>query len=255
MRCSQHQNEHVPETTNAELTQQAKISPTTSLPFHQPVLAGNMEESIIEYEKCKLGQELHDGVNPLLSAAILYLNLIKPVSKRSKKVKDTVHTILIEAIECIRHLAADLVLIEQEKYDLRRLVENHIERIKNIGLFSVEVDIENTEILSRLSKQEKINLYRIIQEQINNIIKYSKAKKVSIQLKTEPEGLYLRIQDDGIGFDMNQAKNGIGLLNMKRRMEQLHGILNIESSPGKGCIIYVYLPPHEEDSSHPMYSY
>lgn len=222
---------------------------------HHPPDQGEVLHSSIENEKCKLGQELHDGVNPLLSAALLYLNLIKPVSKRGKKVKETVHTILMEAVGCIRTLASDLVVLEQEQYTLKELVENYLEKIKSIVHFSITIDFENTEVLRQITNHEKTYLYRIIQEQINNIIKYSKASKVHIQLKNEHSELCLIIQDDGIGFDTSVVNKGIGLLNMKKRMEELHGTLNIKSSPGNGCIVYILLPLQGENSPVSFYSY
>ncbi len=197
-----------------------------------------------EYESGKLGQELHDGVNPLICAALLYNQMLKPISKKGIKIKETVHTILLEAAAYIRNLASNLVSLEAEEKDLRLLVEKHVELIKKVVRFSIKVDFENTDILSSLSDEEILNLYRIVQEQINNIIKYSEAKNVRIQFRTDEQGIYLRIQDDGIGFDTNQKKNGIGLCNMKKRIEQLNGKLHIDSSPGNGCIIHIKLPPH-----------
>lgn len=212
-------------------------------------------QTAIENEKSKLGQELHDGVNPLLSAALLYLKILRPASKQGRKIKETIQTILLEAIGCIRNLASDLVISEQKQYNLNDLLEGYSERLKSIVEFSIAIDIDDSGTLNRLTDHEKTNLYRIIQEQINNIIKYSKARNVKIQFKKEPTGLCLSIQDDGIGFDTNLPKNGIGLLNMKKRMEDLHGTIDIESSPGNGCNIYIRLPLHEENSPGSFYSY
>jgi len=195
------------------------------------------------HESSKLGQELHDGVNPLLSAALLYLHMINPITKRDKKIKETVLTILLEASGYIRNLAANLVFLDEREKDFRALVERYAERINKIGLFSINIDFEKTGQPLQLTDDEVLNLYRIIQEQINNIIKYSKAKKVNITFKANAEGIYLKIEDDGIGFDIGDKSDGIGLYNMKKRMEELHGILTIESSPGNGCIVYICLPP------------
>lgn len=233
------------------------------LPLAQPpnketmLLPAHIEHvsSVIENEKCKLGQELHDGVNPLLSAALLYLSLSKPVSKRGRAANETIHAILMEAIVYIRNLASDLVVLEKEQYTLKDLVEGYIDRIKSVVSFSITTVFENCGSTNEISHHEKTNLYRIVQEQINNIIKYSKANQVYINVKNEQNGLTLVIEDNGVGFDTSLKKNGIGLMNMKRRIDELHGSFKIKSSPGKGCAISILLPFHEGNNSGTYYSY
>ncbi len=104
---------------------QAKESDTSFVQNNLQHRTQKHQESIyeaIENEKCKLGQELHDGVNPLLTAALLYLKLIRPVNRQGRKVKETIQTIMMEAIGCIRNLASDLVITEQKQYNLNEVL-------------------------------------------------------------------------------------------------------------------------------------
>ena len=81
----------------------------------------------------------------------------------------------------------------------------------------------------------KVVLYRIVQEQLNNIVNHSAAYEVEIELRQDTEGLILRIDDNGKGFDMFAKKNGIGFKNIKNRAEIYNGVVHILSSPGNGC--------------------
>jgi len=86
-------------------------------------------------------------------------------------------------------------------------------------------------------------LYRVVQEQLNNITKYANARDVAITLKKENSVLFLTIADDGVGFDTSKRSgSGIGLSNMKSRIEFYSGTLNIISAPMKGCKLEIAIP-------------
>jgi signal transduction histidine kinase len=88
----------------------------------------------------------------------------------------------------------------------------------------------------------ELNLYRIVQEQLNNILKYAKASVINIEMSTVKNKLFLSISDNGIGFDTVSTEKGIGLSNMKRRAELFSGSFEIFSFPGKGCEVAIYIP-------------
>ncbi|MDP9042926.1 MAG: ATP-binding protein, partial [Bacteroidota bacterium] len=85
-------------------------------------------------------------------------------------------------------------------------------------------------------------LYRIVQEQLNNIEKYAQASEVLIQILTYPNQLAFVIRDNGVGFDTNVKTNGIGLTNVLNRAESYNGSARIISEPGKGCSLFVEIP-------------
>jgi signal transduction histidine kinase len=88
----------------------------------------------------------------------------------------------------------------------------------------------------------KLNLYRICQEQLTNIRKYAYATTVIVELELKHPLFRMTICDNGVGFDINKGKGGIGLHNMKKRAESFSGTLVVDSSPGNGCAIHVEIP-------------
>jgi signal transduction histidine kinase len=88
----------------------------------------------------------------------------------------------------------------------------------------------------------KLNIYRIIQEQINNILKHAEASEVTIMINGTPEQIHVSIADNGKGFDIAQPRMGIGITNMINRVDSFNGEVVIESSIGKGCRVDVNIP-------------
>ena len=88
----------------------------------------------------------------------------------------------------------------------------------------------------------KVTLFRIIQEQIKNIIKYSHAKNVLLKLSATQRRVHLLIEDDGIGFDAGQTRRGIGLSNIYERTSLYNGKVDLRTQPGKGCSIKITIP-------------
>jgi signal transduction histidine kinase len=93
-----------------------------------------------------------------------------------------------------------------------------------------------------VSLEIQLNLYRILQEQLKNIVKYSNADLIEVDVIIHNNKLVMTIADDGIGFAMCTVKKGIGLANIKRRTELFYGKCEINSSPGKGCEILISIP-------------
>jgi len=86
-------------------------------------------------------------------------------------------------------------------------------------------------------------LFRIVQEQLNNIIKHAQADHVQIKLFSTSDGILLEIKDDGDGFDIEKVRKGLGFINIKNRAELFNGNAEIFSKPGKGCLLKVFFPP------------
>ncbi|HEU4632774.1 MAG TPA: ATP-binding protein, partial [Flavisolibacter sp.] len=107
----------------------------------------------------------------------------------------------------------------------------------------VKITHQITGLENQTLKQElHLGVYRILQEQLNNVLKHAEASEVFIQLEHRENRLQLQVADNGKGFVMNNQKNGIGLVNMQTRAENLNGTFEIDSQPGKGCKIKVMLP-------------
>jgi len=95
------------------------------------------------------------------------------------------------------------------------------------------------------SMEWRRDIFLVFKEALNNIVKYSKARNVSVTLKKSGKSFLLIVEDDGIGFDMNarvSAIRGNGLKNMKKRAESINGQLDVESEPGKGTRVKLTVP-------------
>ena len=94
-----------------------------------------------------------------------------------------------------------------------------------------------------LPENQKLTLFRIVQEQLNNIIKHAEANHVLIKLYNNTDGILLEVKDDGNGFDIEKVRKGLGFINIKNRAELFNGNAEIFSKPGKGCLLKVFFPP------------
>jgi PAS domain S-box-containing protein len=197
-----------------------------------------------ERERQQMGMELHDNVNQILSASLLYLGKLKENFGKDEKVNDDFDTIdryLREAVDEIRKLSHQLAPVSIKDVALKYVFEDLIETINVYDRYKVTLQIDNIDY-NIVPADFKINLYRILQEQLNNIEKYSKATEVKISLKKEGDIIRFIIADNGIGFDPAKRTTGIGLENIRRRSKLLFGELEIRSAEGEGCEINIEIP-------------
>lgn len=192
----------------------------------------------LEKERTHIGAELHDNVNQLLAASRLFLDqCVDHPSYTPYILKSRAY--LTTALEELRRFSHALVGPTNDKAigliaSLEELV-NDIGEVKKIKISFLHsaYDEQKTEVALKLV------IYRIIQEQLSNILKYAYASRVDILLKEEHDNLLVVISDDGRGFDINAKKKGIGLKNIHNRAELYNGIVEIISSPGNGCTMKI----------------
>ena len=84
-----------------------------------------------------------------------------------------------------------------------------------------------------------MNIYRTIQEAINNSMKYAEAKSIKIDIKRQKDDIVIAIEDDGKGFDSNKVEFGNGISNMKKRIADINGEIEINSTPNKGTMVQI----------------
>ncbi|MDR6194012.1 sensor histidine kinase [Siphonobacter sp. SORGH_AS_0500] len=198
-----------------------------------------------EEERKRLAQELHDGVGQLLTGIRLQIELLQNASYTDKeKISyQVLKELVLETIETVRQISYDLmpsVLTDFGLVSALRLLSEKITKISGI-----KVRFNSGEFPIRLSSAIEVNLYRIVQEAINNSLKYAKASVIDITLTEKKGKINLRIQDDGIGFNPEElAKKAIahsGLGNMKLRAESIGSTFEISSIIGKGTTIKIEL--------------
>lgn len=189
-----------------------------------------------ERNRAEIGRELHDNVNQLLVTSNLYLKNVRHASARDKELIEKSIEITVEAIKEIRELSWSLVPPSLNNLTLKETLEKLELNLRLAGT-AVELDITDSE--DTIPEGLKFNIYRIIQEQVNNIMKYAGASRVKISLTRYPGSLTLEIYDNGQGFDPIQKGKGIGLTNIIYRAEAYNGKVKIDSSPGNGCRISI----------------
>jgi PAS domain S-box-containing protein len=201
-----------------------------------------------ELERTKLGKELHDNINQILTTAKLYIENISYFPEQKEMFIEKGTTLLQKSINEIRLLSKALVTPVINDFGLEAALREMIEDYKELKIF--EVDFQFGVCSKNIEKEVRVTIYRIIQEQLNNIVKYARASLVKVHLTMNNKNLLLLIEDNGIGFDAHAKRNGIGLRNIKHRAELFKGNMKIESAVGKGCGMIVTFPVHKNASHH-----
>ncbi len=193
-----------------------------------------------EKERTRMGHELHDNVNQILSTAKLFADMLTPSGNDQKKIKDKSIEYIMMAIEEIRKLSKELVVPQLKEKGLLSSIESLIEDTHLTTAVKIKFihDHEN----EYLSPGKKVALFRIVQEQLKNILKHSQAKCVDIYLESKEDTVQLVIRDNGVGFDPKQTHRGIGLSNIFERTRFYNGSVDIQTKPGAGCLLTVNMP-------------
>ena len=193
-----------------------------------------------ERERFELGQELHDNINQILATSKLYLDVA--IEEREPRIEllDKSRKNISMAIEEIRKLSHELITPSLNDLGLVQTIRELIRSIQSVKRMKIRLDVAGLGE-DELLPEQKINIYRIIQEQLNNILKHAQANNVDIELYNVQDQVSLRLTDDGKGFDPRIRWKGVGISNIISRAELYNGKVEIESAPGKGCQLIVIL--------------
>ena len=218
-----------------------KVQLENSLNEERQIRQKQITDAVItgqERERSELGEELHDNINQILASTRLYIECAMADENPRKDLLDKGRILLDSAMKEIRKLSKTLLPPSLDEISLIEalndltidiLLVNSIEITKNWKDFN-----ENG-----LSQKLKLTIFRIVQEQLNNIYKHAKAKNIIISLQKDADHINLAIKDDGIGFDTLTKRTGVGLRNIMSRTEVNNGTVSIESKPGAGCELIV----------------
>lgn len=194
-----------------------------------------------EQQRKQLGMELHDNINQILATIKLYTTIAVQQTEKPNEVLERIKILTDTVIEEIRKLSKSLVGPTFENLNFEQTVTELVNDMKLAAPFSIELDINEFNDGKRTEKQ-KLMLYRIIQEQLNNIIKYAKASHVVIRIEERETYTSLLIKDDGVGFDASKISKGIGLRNISSRLEMESGTMEVATEPNKGCTLFITIP-------------
>lgn len=194
-----------------------------------------------EAERSDIGKELHDNVNQLLGASKLYLELAKRGGENSEMYLGRSSEYTLTAIEEIRNLTKGLTTDIIRELGFVAAVSKLAHDTMETSPLKISLLFNKFRELS-LSDKFKLNLFRIVQEAMNNIIKYAQAETVSISVRQTSKTITMLISDNGIGFDTTLKSRGIGMDNIKSRATHFAGTARFTSQPGKGCSLSVVMP-------------
>ncbi|HSC38168.1 MAG TPA: PAS domain-containing protein, partial [Chitinophagaceae bacterium] len=198
-----------------------------------------------EKERAEIGKDLHDNVNQILSTAKLYLELAKSdVNQREALIKRSAESIF-NAINEIRSISKALVPPSVKDLGLIDSVKDLVESIHMTKALRVKF-VHKGDFEKVISDKQKLMLFRIIQEQVNNVLKHAEASKLVIELAMQEKQILLTVEDNGKGFELEKVKfkKGVGLSNIESRAGLFDGKVAIITAPGKGCKLVIQVPIH-----------
>jgi two-component system, NarL family, sensor kinase len=205
--------------------------------FKQQQLINETAFNSEQAERERIARDLHDSVGQKLSVVKMQLSM-KTIDKEASS------NLLDEAIQDVRNVSHNLMPADLNK-GLLIALENMCEQI-NFSSTTLKVHLNKTEAINHLSldKQHTLLIYRMVQELVNNAIKYAQAKNIHINMDCEKNQLKLNLTDDGVGFDTStlDKKEGIGIKNIKERVQQLIGTIQLTSKKGDGTQFKISIP-------------
>ena len=192
-----------------------------------------------EAEKNHIGQELHDNITQILAGTKMFLSTAAKKNESLREVLAYPMELIDNSIAAIRSLSHKQVT-PLKNIDLKAMVQKLLEdlRVDAITAFNFNYVVS----IKLLSDDFKLNIYRIIQELLNNIQKHATAENVDISIKNEGDNIVVTVSDDGKGFEPVSKRKGIGISNIMHRVELYNGKLILRSSPGNGCKIRILMP-------------
>jgi signal transduction histidine kinase len=199
-------------------------------------------ESARSDEKNRIAMELHDGILNNIYAVRLNLEFSnrksddETIQKRKGYIKELQS--LETEIRAVSHDLSRSASLVQGK-DFADMLNFLVKTQKNTFGTFFELSMDKSIDWENMPNTAKVNIYRIIQEAIQNINKYSEAEHANIDIQKDGRQIIINVTDNGVGFDTSKASGGIGMKNLQQRTSALSGLLKIESTPGKGTSINV----------------
>ncbi|MEP6725457.1 MAG: PAS domain S-box protein, partial [Bacteroidota bacterium] len=196
-----------------------------------------------EEEKYEIGGELHDNVCQILATSLITLGMMKKkLPGESRAYFDQTREYISLASKELRNLSHRLAPAFIDNATLEDAFDSLLKNFNVNNKYDITLDFNHHAKGYPLSRELQLNLYRVLQEQLGNIAKYANATAIEVAVSITDHKLQMRITDNGIGFDADSIKGGIGLANMNRRVRLFSGSFRIDAAVGNGCTIMVVIP-------------
>ncbi|WP_282042868.1 sensor histidine kinase [Winogradskyella flava] len=200
------------------------------------------QQEIQEETLKHVGRELHDNVGQLLSFATMQMNAAaKVVSEDVKSKVGNASDALKESLAEVRALSKSLNSDVITNLGFEASVKNEIHRLNKSGLIEAQLTI-NGERINFENKKDEIILFRILQEFFSNTLKYAEAENLNVALDYHTDYLGIEVSDNGVGFDVENAQQGSGMTNMRKRSELIDAEFQLQSEHDKGTVLRMKYP-------------
>ncbi len=196
-----------------------------------------------EEERKRIARELHDDIGSKLNVILLNIHRLRKFSKENEEmglIADEVNSVIHTTIDTTRRISHDLLPPTLEEFGLVEAIKELRDTFHHTGHVSIDFDLLENE-LQIDDKLIELNIFRVLQELINNSIRHGKAKEIKIKLWLSSDAIKLEYLDNGTGFDMNnfETKRGLGMKNMESRLNMIQADFTYDSAPGKGMKVLI----------------
>ena len=192
-----------------------------------------------EKERTRIAKELHDGIGGMLGVIRLELTSI---DQSNFSAFTSVIEMLDNTYEEVRNISHDLSTEMIRKKTFAKLIKSYLSDFEKAAGLTVNLILYPEEKINELNEVLKIDIYRIYQELLSNVVRHSKASEVTLQLIVHDDYINLLLEDNGMGFEVTEDCVGIGLINIKSRIKKMCGSINIESVIGNGTTVNIDIP-------------
>jgi signal transduction histidine kinase len=192
-----------------------------------------------ENERRRIAKDLHDGVQAMMQA--LRVSVLTVIRDADDSDKREIQEMVNELTETVRSVSWDLMPTTLEMFGLANALEEFCNRLN--GKIPVPVHFSHQGLPFKLDTEQQLLVYRITQEAVNNAIKHAKASLIEVRMNWDG-GLHVAIADDGVGFEVSQPNNsvGLGLSNLESRARLLNADLKFLKNQPKGSVVELFLP-------------
>ena len=194
-----------------------------------------------EKQRAEIGKELHDNLNQTLAVAKLYIQMGGKQDIKRQDYLDKSSELVTQVIEEIRKISKTLLIPGTHILGLFDNIKNllyDLSQVHPVKIKFYHAGIDETVLKEKL----QLAIFRMVQEQVTNILNHSKATHAAINLTREANNITLFISDNGVGCDMVNEINGVGMINIRARADLFDGHVTIASKPGDGFELTVILP-------------
>jgi signal transduction histidine kinase len=200
-----------------------------------------------EKERKRIAAELHDSIGQdiliIKNYALIGLQSKKNLFKMAKQLNE-ISSLASQTLEDVRKISQNLRPVLLDRLGLTEALKHLVATIATVT--SIDITTSIVEVDNIFDKESEINLFRLIQEALNNIIKHSQAKEADVKITKDDKMIHVTISDDGKGMVTTTSErkmyDGFGLIVMSERVKMLKGSLNCVSTPGTGTMLLIDIP-------------